>query len=112
MSDVNIQEPIRDARELVLGKRLVLGLQHTFTMFGATVLVPIITGMDVSVALFMAGVCTLLCHYITKKKVPVFLGSSFAFIAPILAVVKLISDNGGSDGLAYARGGQIGREHV
>jgi len=107
MSDVNIQEPIRDARELVLGKRLVLGLQHTFTMFGATVLVPIITGMDVSVALFMAGVCTLLCHYITKKKVPVFLGSSFAFIAPILAVVKLISDNGGSDGLAYARGGLV-----
>lgn len=107
MSEMSIQEPIRDARELALGKRLVLGLQHTFTMFGATVLVPIITGMDVSVALFMAGICTLICHFVTKKKVPVFLGSSFAFIAPILAVVKLVSDNGGSDGLAYARGGLV-----
>lgn len=107
MSDTSIQEPIRDAMELALGKRLILGLQHTFTMFGATVLVPIITGMNVSVALFMAGVCTLICHFITKKKVPVFLGSSFAFIAPTLAVVKLISDNGGTDGLAYARGGLV-----
>ncbi len=107
MTDTSIQEPIRDAKELSVGKRYILGLQHTFTMFGATVLVPIITGLDVSVALFMAGVCTLLCHFITKKKVPVFLGSSFAFIAPILAVVEMVSKNGGADGLAYARGGLV-----
>ena len=103
MSEVNIQEPIKDARQIPVVKRLILGLQHTFTMFGATVLVPILTGLDVSVALFMAGVCTLIFHWITKKKVPVFLGSSFAFIAPILAVAALV----GEDGLAYAGGGLV-----
>jgi len=71
---------------LPLGKKLVLGLQHAFTMFGATVLVPLITGLDVSVALFMAGIGTLLFHLITRGRVPVFLGSSFAFIAPLAAV--------------------------
>ncbi len=76
-------------------------------MFGATVLVPLITGLDVSLSLFMAGVCTLLCHLITKKRVPVFLGSSFAFIAPLLAVVEMVTNQGGSDGLAYARGGMF-----
>ena len=81
------------------GKTVVLGLQHTFVMFGATVLVPIITGLDVGVALFAAGAGTLLFHLITGLKVPIFLGSSFAFIPPILA----ISQSGGS--LATALGG-------
>ncbi len=106
--DGNINEgAIRDARQISVSKRILLGMQHTFTMFGATVLVPIITGLDISVALFMAGVCTLLFHLITKKKIPVFLGSSFAFIAPIGAVVDLVASRGGADGLAYARGGIV-----
>lgn len=66
-------------------RKLVLGMQHTVAMFGATVLMPLLTGLDPSVALFSAGVGTLLFHWITRRIVPVFLGSSFAFIAPILA---------------------------
>jgi uracil permease len=73
-------------QEGVSGQTVILGLQHTFVMFGATVLVPIITGLDAGVALFAAGVGTLLFHVLTKFKVPVFLGSSFAFIPPIMAV--------------------------
>ncbi len=65
----------------------VLGLQHALTMFGATVLVPYLTGVPVTLALFTAGVGMLLFHVITKFKVPVFLGSSFAYIAPINAVI-------------------------
>lgn len=107
MEPTKMVEPIRDASQISMSKRLILGLQHTFTMFGATVLVPIITGMDISIALFMAGICTLIFHLITKKKVPVFLGSSFAFIAPTIAAVEMISKRGGTDGLAYARGGIV-----
>ena len=107
MGDSINKGAIRDARELSVSKRILLGMQHTFTMFGATVLVPIITGLDISVALFMAGVCTLLFHLITKKKIPVFLGSSFAFIAPINAVVVMIASRGSTNGLAYARGGIV-----
>mgnify|MGYP002355551031 FL=1 len=66
---------------------LVLGLQHAFTMFGATVLVPYLTGVPVNVALFTAGIGTLIFHLLTKWKVPIFLGSSFAYIAPINAVI-------------------------
>lgn len=70
--------------ELTMQKKVVLGLQHTIAMFGATVLVPLITGLNPSVALIAAGVGTLLFHLVTKQMVPVFLGSSFAFIPPIL----------------------------
>ena len=73
MSDVN-------------GRNIVMGFQHTFVMFGATILVPLITGLDIGVTLFAAGIGTLLFHFLTKRKVPVFLGSSFAFIPPILTV--------------------------
>lgn len=69
-------------------KKWVLGLQHTVAMFGATVLVPLLTGLDPSVALVSAGVGTLVFHLVTGGKVPVFLGSSFAFIAPIVAAGK------------------------
>jgi len=89
---------ITNASDLGLPKMMTLGVQHAFTMFGATVLVPIITGLDISVSLFLAGVGTLIFHLITKGKVPAFLGSSFAFIAPMLAVAE-------THGLAYARGG-------
>jgi len=81
-------------------KNTVLGIQHTFVMFGATVLVPIITGLDIGVTLFAAGLGTLLFHVVTGFKVPVFLGSSFAFIPGLLAVGK-------SQGLPYALGGIV-----
>ena len=81
--------------------KLVLALQHLIAMFGATVLVPMLTGLDPSVALFSAGVGTLIFHLCTKGKVPVFLGSSFAFIAVIIAVSEKYGD------LRYAQGGII-----
>lgn len=74
--------------ELTLQKRTVLGLQHTIAMFGATVLVPLLTGLNPSVALLAAGVGTLLFHLITKQMVPVFLGSSFAFISVIVTATE------------------------
>ena len=70
-------------------KRIVVGIQFLFVAFGATVLVPLLIDIDPAVALFTAGVGTLIFHIITKGKVPVFLGSSFAFIAPIVAATKL-----------------------
>ncbi len=104
MSDKPLAEDPTKAREFegVNGKTVVLGLQHTFVMFGATVLVPLITGLPVSVTLFAAGIGTWMFHIITKFRLPVFLGSSFAFIPPILAV----AENSGGD-LAYATGGLI-----
>ena len=79
---------------------IILAIQHVFAMFGATVLVPALTGLDPAVALFTAGAGTLLFHICTKRKVPVFLGSSFAFIAAISHVVE-------TQGIAYAGGGII-----
>lgn len=103
---------IFDARQLGYPKMLVLGLQHTFAMFGATVLVPLITGLDVSTALLMAGLGTLLFHVLTKFKVPVFLGSSFAFIGGYAAVAPKIAGADGSltpnyEMLPYASGGVL-----
>jgi uracil permease len=80
--------------ELTKTKKIILGLQHAFTMFGATVLVPYLTGVPVNVALFAAGVATLLFHLITKRKVPIFLGSSFAYIAPMIAVTLYYINQG------------------
>lgn len=81
-------------------KKSVLALQHLIAMFGATVLVPILTGLDPSIALLSAGVGTLIFHLCTKGKVPAFLGSSFAFIPVILKVKELYNGD-----LAYAQGG-------
>lgn len=78
--------PIRDAKTLGWPKMLILGLQHLFAMFGATVLVPILTGLDVSTTLLCAGLGTILFHFITKRKVPAFLGSSFAFLGGYFAI--------------------------
>jgi uracil permease len=86
--------------DLTAGKKTALGIQHALTMYGATVLVPILTGLDISVALFMAGLCTLFFHLVTVGKIPVFLGSSFAFIVPITAVAEKY-------GLPYAQGGIV-----
>ncbi len=77
---------IMDARTLGTPKMLLLGLQHMFAMFGATVLVPALTGLDVSTTLLFAGLGTLLFHFLTKGKVPAFLGSSFAFLAGYWAI--------------------------
>ena len=82
----NNNEAIYDAKTLGTGKMLVLGLQHMFAMFGATVLVPILTGLSVSATLLFAGIATLFMHFVTGKKVPVFLGSSFAFLGGYAAV--------------------------
>ena len=95
---MNNQEPIRDARTLGTPKMLVLGLQHLFAMFGATVLVPTLTGLSVQTTLFFAGLATLFCHLVTKKKIPVFLGSSFAFLGGYFA----IAPNGEAELLPYA----------
>jgi len=74
-------EAVYDASTLGIPKMIVLGFQHLFAMFGATVLVPTLVGLNVSNTLLFAGLGTLLFHFITKRKVPAFLGSSFAFLA-------------------------------
>jgi uracil permease len=76
-------------RNQLTPKNTILGIQFLFVAFGATVLVPLLVGIDPSVALFTAGIGTLIFHLITKGKIPVFLGSSFAFIAPIIEATKL-----------------------
>lgn len=73
--------------EKQLSRKIILGIQHVLAMFGATVLVPALTGMNTSITLFCAGLGTLLFHWVTKRKVPVFLGSSFAFMGGIIAVI-------------------------
>ena len=83
-------------------KKTIMSLQHLLAMFGATVLVPILTGFNPAVAIFCAGVGTLIFHFCTQGKVPVFLGSSFAFIPVILAAKEAY----GGD-LSYAQGGII-----
>ena len=89
---------IRDARTLGMPKMLILGLQHMFAMFGATVLVPALTGLSVSATLLFAGLGTLLFHFLAKGKVPAFLGSSFAYLAGYAA----IAPNGEAALLPYA----------
>jgi len=96
----SLKGPIKAGDYLPIPQLLILGLQHTFTMFGATILVPILTGLHINVALFTAGLGTLWFHLVTKGKVPVFLGSSFAFIAPVALVVE-------NQGIPAAQGGII-----
>ena len=93
-----IEGPVYDARALGTPKMLVLGLQHMFAMFGATVLVPALTGLDVATTLLFAGLGTLLFHLLTKRQVPAFLGSSFAYLAGYWA----IAPNGEANLLPYA----------
>ena len=91
-------EAVYDARTLGTPKMLVFGFQHMFAMFGATILVPILTGLSVSATLLFAGLGTLLFHFLSQGKVPAFLGSSFAFIAGYAA----IAPNGEANLLPYA----------
>lgn len=95
-----VNYPITDISVLGPGRGIALGLQHVFTLFASTVLVPILTGLDVGVALITSGLGTLLFHFITQGKVPAYLGSSFSFIAPVIMAGELY-------GLEYARGGII-----
>ena len=109
---------IRDARTLGIPKMLLLGLQHMFAMFGATILVPILVnnyfkgeGLSIQVTLFCAGVGTLFFHLCTKLKVPAFLGSSFAFLGGFETVSKLdtgiFKDMSMGEKLPYACGGIV-----
>ena len=86
------EEGIYDVRPLGKGRMFLLGFQHMFAMFGATVLVPILTGLDVSTTLLFAGLGTLLFHLITGGKVPAFLGSSFAFLGGYAAIAPMLED--------------------
>ena len=99
-----VDGPIYDARTLGTPKMLILGVQHLFAMFGATVLVPILTGLSVSATLLFAGLATLFMHLVTGKKVPVFLGSSFAFLGGYFGVVASGAELGLSqaEALPYA----------
>ena len=100
----NSLQAIYDARTLGRGKMLTLGLQHMFAMFGATVLVPVITGLSMSATLLFAGLGTLLFHLLTKMRVPAFLGSSFAFLGGYAAVVAMGAQEGlsAAESLPYA----------
>ena len=84
--------------EKLSAKDMALGIQHLFAMFGATILVPLLTGMNPATALVTAGIGTLIFHFCTKMKVPVFQGSSFAYLAALAAIV-------GAYGVEYAQGG-------
>ena len=109
------QEPIRDARTLGVPKMLLLGLQHMFAMFGATILVPIIVAnaydlpLSVQTSLFFAGIGTLFFHVCSKLQVPAFLGSSFAFLGGFETVSKLPAYEGMDPAvkLQYACGGIV-----
>ena len=112
------QDAIRDAKSLGMPKMLLLGLQHMFAMFGATILVPILVnsyfqgeGLSVQVTLFFAGIGTLLFHICSKLKVPAFLGSSFAFLGGFATVAELntgiFADMTYGEKLPYACGGIV-----
>ena len=98
MSNPEKMDAVYDAKTLGTPKVLVLGLQHMFAMFGATVLVPAITGLNVSTTLLCAGLGTLLFHVITGMKIPAFLGSSFAF----LSAYGLVTASGQEIPLTYS----------
>lgn len=110
------QETIRDARQLGVPKMLVLGLQHMFAMFGATILVPILVNsyglpLSIQTTLLMAGLGTLFFHLVTKFKVPAFLGSSFAFLGGYAAIAALSTGKyagmSAAEKLQYAGGGVV-----
>ena len=85
--------------QLTPARKTIVGIQYLFVAFGATVLVPLLVGLDPSTALFSAGVGTLIFHFVTKGQVPIFLGSSFAFIAPIIKATELYGLGGALFGI-------------
>ncbi len=101
-------EPVHINEYLPMGKSILLGVQHTFAMFGATVLAPLLMGFDPNLAILMSGVCTILFFLITGGRMPSYLGSSFAFIAPIGAVTAYqIGSGGANPNLQVALGGIV-----
>ena len=98
--EIKTRQGINDARQLGYGKFAILGIQHLFAMFGATILVPALTGLPVSTTLLFAGLGTLVFHAISKGIVPAFLGSSFAFIGGYLSVKQMGMELGMSETLA------------
>lgn len=98
----DVGDGIYDARQLGYPRMAVLGIQHMFAMFGATVLVPALTGLSVSATLLFAGLGTLLFHFLAKGKVPAFLGSSFAFIGGYAAITTLADGSSDYSLLPYA----------
>ena len=98
----DVGDGIYDAKQLGYPRMAVLGVQHMFAMFGATVLVPALTGLSVSATLLFAGLGTLLFHFLAKGKVPAFLGSSFAFIGGYAAVTTLADGSSDYSLLPYA----------
>ncbi len=113
---MNNQEPIRDARTLGTPKMLLLGLQHMFAMFGATILVPILVNqyglpLNIQTTLFFAGIGTLFFHVCSRMKVPAFLGSSFAFLGGFEAMSKMdagiYAGMSAGEKLQYACGGIV-----
>ncbi len=108
------QDVIRDARKLGVPKMLLLGLQHMFAMFGATILVPILVQsyglpLNIQTTLFFAGLGTLFFHVCSKMKVPAFLGSSFAFLGGFETVAKMpaYESLAAAERLQYACGGIV-----
>ncbi len=99
-------EPVHINEYLPAGKSILLGIQHTFAMFGATVLAPLLMGFDPNLAILMSGICTILFFLMTGGRMPSYLGSSFAFIAPIAGVTAYQIGSGGvNPNLAVALGG-------
>ena len=105
--DILENRGIYDAMELGLPKMILLGIQHTFAMFGATVLVPLLTGLDVGTTLLMAGLGTLLFHFLTRGRKPAFLGSSFAFLGGYQMVAPMLDGRPNTEMLPYACGGVV-----
>ena len=89
-----VADGVYNARVLGLPRMGILGVQHMFAMFGATILVPILTGLSPSATLLWAGLGTLLFHFLTKRMVPAFLGSSFAYLAGYFALTHLVGTAG------------------
>jgi uracil permease len=94
------KEGITDASKLGIPKYIILGVQHLFAMFGATILVPILTGLSVSSTQLFAGIGTLVFHIVSKLQIPAFLGSSFAFLGGYMSVKSLGVEQGMTDTLA------------
>ena len=97
---MSFKKTMEEIRTLGKVQKTIVGVQFLFVAFGSTVLVPLLVGMDPSTALFTAGVGTLIFHLVTKGKVPIFLGSSFAFIAPIIKSTELYGLPGTMSGIA------------
>lgn len=98
--------PVNINECLPVGKSIIFGIQHTFAMFGATVLAPLLMGFDPNLAILMSGLCTILFFLLTGGRMPSYLGSSFAFIAPIAAVTAYQVGSGGvNTNLELALGG-------